>query len=289
MAIDPVVRGTDEAAALQCRLCGVTHVLPREQRAEFRYVQCTSCGLAFVANPRPSDALVEQYNRGESSKLAYYRMAAGADTRSFDQLLGLIEGYAPRARILDVGCNIGTFVQAAQRRGWVATGVDVNRQAVEYGRREFDLRLLTPDELEALPADSFDVIHSSDTLEHFLDPLTSLRQFAAKLRPGGLLFVSTPNYDSKLCKLFQLKPTEHLFLFNSTSLRYLFQRLDLDLLNVVFFDRYRNISAMFESTTFDRFPRLKSVFKALHRVAPELIVRFKGRENIVAIARVPTR
>jgi 2-polyprenyl-3-methyl-5-hydroxy-6-metoxy-1,4-benzoquinol methylase len=240
-----------------------------------------------VANPRSSDVILEQYRRGESSKLNYYRLAATADRRSFSDLLRLIEMYVPRGRILDVGCNIGTFVETARKRGWDATGVDVNTEALEYGRRELGLNLLTPQELESTPARHFDVLHSSDTLEHFLEPVAMLREFAVKLRPGGLLFISTPNYDSTLCKLFQLKPTEHLFLFNARSLTYLFHRLDLDLLNVVFFDRYRNISAMFESTTFDRFQRVKALFKALHRVAPELILRLKGHENIVAIARVP--
>jgi hypothetical protein len=50
------------------------------------------------------------------------------------------------------------------------------------------------------------------------------------------------------------------------------------------FDRYRNISAMFESTTFDGSPLLKKAFMALHQVVPELLLRLPGGENILAIA-----
>lgn len=268
-----------------CRLCGSTRVTPRERRGAFRYMQCSVCTLAFVAEPPKEEELLEQYEGGSSSKIAYYRLAAGADARSFDGLLARIERYAPRGRILDLGCNIGTFVRAARERGWQATGVDINPVAVEYGRRTHGLDLLTIDQLEVAGLDDFDVIHSSDTVEHFPDPVRSMSYFVSKCRPGGTVFVSTPNYDSALCKLLQLKPTEHVFLFNKPSLFYLFNKLSLGIVDSFYFDRYRNLSAMFESTTFDHVAPLKAIFKAVHQIKPELMLRLEGRENIVAVGR----
>jgi 2-polyprenyl-3-methyl-5-hydroxy-6-metoxy-1,4-benzoquinol methylase len=268
-----------------CRLCGSTTVVPREQRNSFRYGQCSVCSLAFVLNPASDDFTVDQYNKGVSSKLAYYRLAAAADTRSFSQLLRLVERHERPSRILDVGCNIGTFVKVAEARGWAATGVDLNREAVEFGRQHSRVRLLTLDELESEPDQCFDVIHSSDTVEHFTDPVGVMRYYASKLKPNGLLALSTPNYDSRLCKIFQLKPTEHLFLFNRRSLTYMLESIGLRIQAILPFDRYRNVSAMFESTTFDALPRLQKLFKALHAGIPELPLRLPGGENILALAR----
>jgi 2-polyprenyl-3-methyl-5-hydroxy-6-metoxy-1,4-benzoquinol methylase len=233
------------------------------------------------------DEILAQYNQGASSKLAYYRMASPADGRSFGALLDIAGRHAAKGRILDVGCNIGTFVRVANERGWQATGVDVNVEAVQYGKREFGLDLLTLDEFEARPDLKFDVIHSSDTVEHFTDPTSAMRTYAGRLKPGGLLIVSTPNYDSRLCKIFQLKPTEHLYLFNERSLGYLLRGVGLEVLETQVFDRCRNISAMFESTTFDKLPLLKQIFRWLYRVRPELLLQLRGGENIVAIARAP--
>ena len=81
-------------------------------------------------NPPEEEQTVQQYNEGVSSKLAYYRLAAAADKRSFDSLLRIIEQHKSRGSILDVGCNIGTFVRAAEQRGWQATGVDLNAEAI---------------------------------------------------------------------------------------------------------------------------------------------------------------
>jgi 2-polyprenyl-3-methyl-5-hydroxy-6-metoxy-1,4-benzoquinol methylase len=273
------------STTVSCTLCGSSTIVEREWRGQFRYGQCTSCSLAFVLNPPSEELTEEQYNQGVSSKLAYYRLAAAADARSFDRLLRLVERYRRPASILDVGCNIGTFVRAAQARGWSATGVDLNREAIEYGRSRFGLRLLTLEQLESEPDVRFDVIHSSDTVEHFTDPVGVMRYYAARLKPDGLLAVSTPNYDSRLCKIFQLKPTEHLFLFNQQSLSHMLRSIGLTVEAIYPFDRYRNISAMFESTTFDGLPRLQDAFKLLHRVLPELPLRLPGGENILALAR----
>jgi 2-polyprenyl-3-methyl-5-hydroxy-6-metoxy-1,4-benzoquinol methylase len=70
------------------------------------------------------------------------------------------------------------------------------------------LNLLNLEEFEAQPELKFDVIHSSDAIEHFTEPTAIMRAFVDRLAPGGLLVVSTPNYDSRLRKVFQLKPTE---------------------------------------------------------------------------------
>lgn len=268
-----------------CRLCGSTAVSTRERRHTYQYGQCRSCSLAFVLNPPSEAATLEQYNQGASSKLAYYRLAAASDARSFDVLLRIIERHKQAGSILDVGCNIGSFVRVAQARGWRATGVDVNVEAVEFGRQNDHLDLLTLAEMEARNDEGFDVIHSSDTLEHFSDPVATMQYYATKLKPDGLLVVSTPNYDSALCKLFQLKPTEHLYLFNQNSLTYLLRLIGLRVVATYPFDRYRNIAAMFESTTFDNLPQMKSLFKKLHGLMHEVPVRLPGGENILALAR----
>jgi 2-polyprenyl-3-methyl-5-hydroxy-6-metoxy-1,4-benzoquinol methylase len=285
--VSPPDRSRGVVAKLACRLCGSEQVIGREWRGRYHYVQCVSCSLAFVANPPPEQEILEQYNRGASSKLAYYRMASPADARSFRALLEIIEQRSPKGTILDVGCNIGTFVRVAQERGWSAAGVDVNIEAVAFGKAEYGLNLMTLDEFESEPEQMFDVIHSSDTVEHFTDPTSAMCGYVRRLRPGGLLIVSTPNYDSRLCKIFQLKPTEHLFLFNDNSIRFMLRRIRLEVIGTLVFDRSRNISAMFESTTFDKLPFLKWLFKLMHRIQPELMLRLKGGENIVAIARAP--
>jgi ubiquinone/menaquinone biosynthesis C-methylase UbiE len=46
----------------------------------------------------------------------------------------------------------------------------------------------------AHPDNSFDVVISCETIEHLPDPKRAIRELARILRPGGKLFLTTPNY-----------------------------------------------------------------------------------------------
>jgi 2-polyprenyl-3-methyl-5-hydroxy-6-metoxy-1,4-benzoquinol methylase len=44
------------------------------------------------------------------------------------------------------------------------------------------------------PPNSFDTVFSLETIEHVTDPSRAVRELARVLRPGGHLFLTTPNY-----------------------------------------------------------------------------------------------
>lgn len=266
-----------------CPQCASRSIELRERRGRYRYAQCTVCQLAFVINPLPESVLVQQYQDGRSSRVEYYRLAAPADARSFQRLLSVIERFTPPGRILDIGCNIGTFVSVARQRGWSAAGVDINEAAVKYGRSRLRLELYSLNQVASLQPATFDVLHSSDTIEHLSDPVDTLRQFLKLCRPGGIVVLSTPNYDSPFCRLLQLKPTEHIRVYNASSLAYLCRQVGVEVLTMLTFDRHRCISAMFESTTFENIRPLQRAFKVLHGLAPALTVWLPLRENIVVV------
>jgi SAM-dependent methyltransferase len=106
----------------------------------------------------------------------------------------------PRAgRILEVGCGTGGLLVAALRGGRSIVGVDIaSRWLVVARRRLADHGLAAPliaCAAEALPWPdaSFDTVVADSVLEHLDDPARALREWSRVLRPGGRLFVWSPN------------------------------------------------------------------------------------------------
>ncbi len=112
--------------------------------------------------------------------------------------LELIEGAGQDARCLNVGCG---FFHAYP--GWKHVGrweaCDVDARCLEVVSRRFpEVVVSRCGSVPEYPAGSFDVIVSTEVIEHIEDPLPWLRHVLSLLRPGGVAVFSTPNYRSLL-------------------------------------------------------------------------------------------
>jgi SAM-dependent methyltransferase len=108
--------------------------------------------------------------------------------------------------VLDSACGIGTQLIGLAGRGHRLTGTDASPAAVARARREVDARRLSAALMAAdmralpLPTARFDAIVCADnSLPHLLTAAevgAALAQARRVLRPGGLLVVSTRDYDA---------------------------------------------------------------------------------------------
>ena len=115
-----------------------------------------------------------------------------------------LQKYVPKGRILDVGCYVGTFLRFLREQGWDITGVELDARAVRFAQQEFGLTILN-EALESLDTDryhdSFDAVTMLHLIEHLDDPASMLDAVFRLLKPGGILVVETPIYNSLMFKL----------------------------------------------------------------------------------------
>lgn len=146
------------------------------------------------------------------------RSAAEAELRCLPRCEGR------KGRLLDVGCGGGSFLLLSQQAGWQATGVDVDPHSVAIARKQgLDARLGGIDSLDRSEQGTFDLVTLSHVVEHVTDPLDLLRRAHAMLKPGGALWLETPNVDAPGHARFQsawrgLEPPRHLCLLSRTAL-----------------------------------------------------------------------
>lgn len=123
--------------------------------------------------------------------------------------------------VLEVGYGQGQFLGYCRDRGWNVTGVELLPELVAAARKSgFEARLA--DEIDDLPASSFDLIAAFDVFEHIPPEeseafLTTLRD---KLRPGGRILLRFPNADSWIGAPFQNGDPTHVNAIGSLKLTY---------------------------------------------------------------------
>lgn len=130
----------------------------------------------------------------------------------------------PGAKLLDVGFGNGAFLEMALAAGWDCAGVDMDPIVVRNAKAKgLNVRMGSIDAF-ANYSEQFDVITISHVVEHLYSPIDALRLAHKLLKPGGRLWLDTPNIESLGHARYGrhwrgLEPPRHLVIFGPKSIR----------------------------------------------------------------------
>jgi 2-polyprenyl-3-methyl-5-hydroxy-6-metoxy-1,4-benzoquinol methylase len=130
-------------------------------------------------------------------------------------------------RLLDVGCNEGRGLRIYARNGFKAEGLDLNEAAAAVAR-EAGLTVHTRLLEQFHPEAPYNVVVLSNVMEHSLDPRQMLLDAHRILASGGQVWISCPNSESWLRRVFGKSWINwhvpfHTFHFSSKVLRRLLE------------------------------------------------------------------
>ena len=197
----------------RCRVCGSTAtsqwktrsldrpLIPDDLRiTDARYGvtlglwRCSECGFIQANESELAEltALYEQivdpeYERGGAARTLQMRWLV---TKGLD-------AHPSAKTLLDIGAGTGLLVAEARVRGLDATGVEPSRALVEAARRQNHVEIFQGTVPHpSLDGKRFDVVCLVDVIEHVANPVGLLRDCAARLSPGGIMIVVTPDVSS---------------------------------------------------------------------------------------------
>lgn len=128
---------------------------------------------------------------------------------------------------MDVGCGIGYFLEIAQQRGWEVFGSEFTDEAVRICREKGINMWQGKLDPEYFTPGSFDVVTSFEVLEHIYNPREEIQNFHKLLRSGGIVYLTTPNFNSLSRVLLKekwdvLDYPEHLCYYTPKTIQRLF-------------------------------------------------------------------
>jgi SAM-dependent methyltransferase len=221
-----------------CVVCGNTErfqelVLTKDRRIHqtVRTVICKDCGLVFL-NPGPSEeGYLSFYRNNLGAKITpplredlirKKRVPASLQIRFIKDCLGDISSLDT----VDVGSGWGGFLYYLKPE--VRTLVSTEILPVkEYIEREFQCSLSLVARLsDGFPPASFDLITATAVIEHYPHPWPVVLDYAQALRPGGALFLFTPDVKGMCFSLGieQFFKFLHPYIYSVNSLRSLLSK-----------------------------------------------------------------
>ncbi len=160
---------------------------------------CASCGMEISTlepafDDRPMEEMFDWSQREEGIH--------GIRRKNFEKILDrLSDVIPPPAKLLDVGCAEGLFLQAAARRGYEAQGLEADKRMAGGKTQLFDdIRYGQFPETLA-PDERFDVISFNDVFEHLPDVHAALDACHQHLSDNGFLLLNVPNIEGAMYRL----------------------------------------------------------------------------------------
>ncbi|REJ82296.1 MAG: class I SAM-dependent methyltransferase [Bacteroidetes bacterium] len=152
---------------------------------------CSSCGMVFHRHVVPEEILQKHYTAYPESDLP-----SDVTVKRYNEILDRLEHQRKNNTILDVGCGEGYFLEEALKRGWDAYGTEYAERYVkncsDKGIKMRSGKLQVQDFKDL----KFDVICSFEVIEHIQNPQEEIRIFNKLLRDGGIVYLTTPNFNS---------------------------------------------------------------------------------------------
>lgn len=227
----PVTDKTDQTTTTDCPACHGHKASFSFSKDGYALFRCPDCDFLFV-HPYPSNAtLIDFYEttyRGASSE--FYPKSFSRRWRGWWRSLQFIR-YVRGRDVLDLGCGGGFMVEAFNRLGARASGLDISQNSIAYARQlvpqsQFYCEDLTTFRKRNL---TFDFVFSSEVLEHLPGPTEFMETLAAITRPNGYVYVSAPDIGhpavpQNLPSWSDICPPEHLQFFNHNNLLMVFRQ-----------------------------------------------------------------
>jgi 2-polyprenyl-3-methyl-5-hydroxy-6-metoxy-1,4-benzoquinol methylase/rubredoxin len=250
--------------SIKCRLCGYsdTKFIDTEilDNKNYSIYKCKKCGLVFVNEIY--DTISPDYINLSTIDESHLWLQGQHKSLAFQQFQKLINRFIGKTtnstKLLDVGCGTGGFLNFVNENMQCSIfGFDSSKLQADYASKKFPLVKCAisineyKHKIES-PDTNFDIITLWDVLEHIRQPVQFLQDLTYNCK-NGFIFLSVPNalpmvIKSKMnvFKIFTWAPNEHVSYFSVESLKYLCEKLNLQIISYGSVKIYKRELSIFE-------------------------------------------
>ena len=213
----------------------------------FTIKRCPKCGAGYTI-PMLNDRELAQYYPTE-----YYdvrdnlRIESNKKSRRFREIgIKRIHKYIKSGLLLDIGAGTGRLLKTAREFGYQVEGLEISNEAAEFGRNTWGLNITGGNfEYVTLQKGYYDVVTLIHVFEHLRDPICAVQKLYDIIKPGGLIVIAVPNFDSIQSRLFRshwfhLDVPRHLYHYPPAALQSILQRVGFNIMEINFFSREHN-------------------------------------------------
>jgi 2-polyprenyl-3-methyl-5-hydroxy-6-metoxy-1,4-benzoquinol methylase len=234
---------------INCPGCGRKETKLHLTKADYQYEKCETCGTVFC-NPRPTNEMLDEfYSIGESSKYwSEFFFPTVAEKRRevlFQPKARKIsnflsnKNYSPNL-ICDVGSGYGIFLEEIKKFYPESTlfGIEPSESMALISQEKGINTLVAMAEHSNEWSGKFDLVISSEVIEHVHSPMDFLSSIRNLAKPGGYVLLTGLGYEGFDILSLQERsnsifPPHHINFMSVNGFEQLFRRLRFSEIEVI--------------------------------------------------------
>lgn len=208
-----------------CPACQSDKFSTAGDKNDYRINRCAKCRTLFAEvsfeNEKTAGEVRELYDH-------YYDFSNfklhPAVEMSLQKAVESFEKFRQTGKLLDIGYGEGGLLGVAEKNNWECYGTELSPQSLKYGAEKG--WKVSKDALNdtQFPKNGFDVVTLIELIEHVPNPDDFLQTAYSMLRPGGLLYLTTPNTESINRRWLGIdwtvvSPPEHITLWSPAGIK----------------------------------------------------------------------
>jgi SAM-dependent methyltransferase len=193
------------------------------EKTSHRAYFCSACATVHFVGVEGAPSVSAEALYSAQYAVASFRLEPAAE-EALSRMVRSLEPFRETGRWLDIGFGEGGLLGVVARHGWSSFGTEIAAPALAHGARSGWTVGTEIDDDGRFPDGGFDVVSMIEFLEHTRTPDRFLSLVGRKLRPGGCLYLTTPNARSLNGRLLGLAwsvfaPPEHCVVWSAAGLR----------------------------------------------------------------------
>ena len=189
---------TDRQPLTSCPLCDSKAApQPLETYSKDHIVKCRNCGFTYsLLIPSEADYARVYGGYDYAGEDAARTPTSIAKEAQLAARLGAHLAGGKTGKVIDVAAGAGRFLEHFQTLGWDCTATEFNEEMCQYLERKGFTAYRGGLFPEGAPEAQFDIVIFTEIIEHINNPQPVLERLNRLLRPGGTIYITTPNWNS---------------------------------------------------------------------------------------------
>lgn len=161
--------------------------------------KCSNCNTIFAHNFPVSQ--MAKINGHYTKNHSYKKIEPVNPLRIYSDIFNQCKQYTNGNKYLEIGVGRGEMLATALEMGYDVDAVEICKEDCEKISAVLDVDIKWCDFLDYQTEKKYDVIIMGDVLEHISDPVYAIKKAKSLLNKNGILWISTPNYNSGFTRL----------------------------------------------------------------------------------------